>query len=94
MKSTGIIRRIDDLGRIVIPLGLRKSLSIEEGDAFEYFTEDDKVILRKYKPVDAVKNAIAEAKLGVKDYCFLPTEKSVKILKKLIEIENIMKGDD
>lgn len=51
MKSTGIVRRIDDLGRLVLPKELRKSLDIlGKGDAVEIFTEDDKVILKKYQP--------------------------------------------
>lgn len=50
MRSTGITRRLDDLGRIVIPKEVRKSLGIKEGDAMEIFTEDGAIILEKYKP--------------------------------------------
>lgn len=50
LKATGIVRRIDDLGRIVIAKELRKTLGINEGDPIEAFVEDDKVILRKYQP--------------------------------------------
>ena len=48
MKSTGIVRKIDDLGRIVIPKEIRKSLNIENNDDIEIFTEEDKIILKKY----------------------------------------------
>ena len=48
MKSTGIVRRIDDLGRVVIPKELRRTLGISEGDPMEIFTEKDTIILRKY----------------------------------------------
>lgn len=52
MKATGIIRRIDDLGRIVIPKEIRKTLHIRESDPLEIFTEkDDSVILKKYSPI-------------------------------------------
>ena len=51
MKSTGIIRRTDDLGRIVIPKEIRESFEIEEGTAIEIFTEENKVILKKYTPL-------------------------------------------
>lgn len=49
MKATGIIRRMDELGRVVIPKEVRKSLGFEDGAPFEIFTEDnDKIIFRKY----------------------------------------------
>ena len=51
MKATGIIRRIDELGRVVIPRELRRTLHIDERDPMEVFVEADKVILRKYEPV-------------------------------------------
>lgn len=50
MKSTGVVRRIDDLGRIVIPKEIRKVNGIAEGDPMEIFTDGDKIILRKYEP--------------------------------------------
>ena len=52
MKSTGIVRPIDKLGRIVIPRELRNSLNISEGDPMEIFTSNDKIVLRKYQPSD------------------------------------------
>lgn len=50
MKSTGIVRKVDSLGRVVIPIELRKILNIETEDSLEIFTDDDKIILRKYQP--------------------------------------------
>lgn len=52
MKATGIVRRIDDLGRIVIPKELRRSLKIKEGDPLEVFTENDAICFKKYHPYD------------------------------------------
>ena len=52
MKATGIVRRVDDLGRIVIPKEIRRTLKIREGDPLEIYTEKDGgVILRKYSPM-------------------------------------------
>ena len=52
MKATGIIRRIDDLGRIVIPKEIRKTMHIRESDPLEIFTErDGAIILKKYSPM-------------------------------------------
>ena len=52
MKSTGIVRRVDELGRIVLPIELRRSLNINERDTLEIFVDDEKVILKKYEPAD------------------------------------------
>lgn len=52
MKATGIVRRIDDLGRVVIPKEIRRTLRIREGDPLEIFTDvDGQVILKKYSPI-------------------------------------------
>ena len=52
MKATGIVRRIDDLGRIVIPKEIRRTLRIREGDPLEIFTDKDgEVIFKKYSPI-------------------------------------------
>lgn len=50
MKETGMIRPVDRLGRVVIPMEIRRRFSMDEGDCFEIFTEEDKIILKKYKP--------------------------------------------
>jgi transcriptional pleiotropic regulator of transition state genes len=50
MKSTGIVRRVDVLGRVVIPIELRRTMGIEEKDSLEIFVDDNKIILRKYQP--------------------------------------------
>ena len=50
MKSTGIVRKVDELGRIVLPIELRRTLDIAERDELEIYLDDDKVILKKYEP--------------------------------------------
>ena len=50
MKATGIVRRIDDLGRIVIPKELRRTMGVKEGDPMEFYVKDDKIIIKKYQP--------------------------------------------
>lgn len=50
MKSTGIVRKVDELGRIVLPIEMRHTLDIEEKDALEIYVEGSSVILKKYKP--------------------------------------------
>ncbi|SDM57481.1 AbrB/MazE/SpoVT family DNA-binding domain-containing protein [Sediminibacillus halophilus] len=50
MKSTGVVRKLDQLGRIVIPMEVRRNLEIEEKDPVEIFVDEDKIVLQKYKP--------------------------------------------
>lgn len=49
MKSTGIVRKVDELGRVVIPIELRRTLSIEIKDPLEIYVDDESIILRKYE---------------------------------------------
>ena len=62
MKSTGIVRKVDELGRIVLPIELRRTLGIEEKDRIEIFVDGESIILRKYQPAcifcDSAKDII------------------------------------
>jgi len=50
MKSTGIVRKVDELGRVVLPIELRRTLNISEKDALEIYVDGNQVILKKYEP--------------------------------------------
>lgn len=50
MKSTGIVRKVDELGRVVIPIELRRTLGIGEKDALEIYVDGEKILLKKYEP--------------------------------------------
>ena len=68
MKATGIVRRIDDLGRVVIPKEIRRTLRIREGDPLEIFVDrDGEVILKKYSPI---------GEHYVKNLCFSELQKA------------------
>ena len=62
MKSTGTVRKVDELGRIVLPIEMRRTLDIGEKDALEIYEEGSSVILKKYKPscvfCDATKDIV------------------------------------
>ncbi|MCR5146864.1 MAG: stage V sporulation protein T [Clostridia bacterium] len=61
MKATGVVRRIDDLGRVVIPKEIRKTLRIKEGDPLEIFTDKEgKIILKKYSPIGELSEFATE----------------------------------
>ena len=80
MKSTGVVRRVDELGRIVIPIELRRTLDIAEKDALEIYVDGEQIILKKYEPAcifcgdardvinykgkNICKNCMEELKLG------------------------------
>ena len=51
LKSTGVVRRIDDLGRIVIPKEIRKNMKIKDGESVEIYLDSDNIILKKYSPL-------------------------------------------
>lgn len=60
MKATGVVRRLDDLGRLVIPKEIRKQYRLKEGDSIEIFTEEDRIIIQKF---DTLSKHIEEIKL-------------------------------
>ena len=63
MKSTGIVRKVDELGRIVLPIEMRRTLDIAEKDALEIYVEGESIILRKYQAAcvfcDSTKNIVS-----------------------------------
>lgn len=93
MKAAGIIRRIDDLGRVVIPREVRRSLGIREGDAFELFmTEDCRgVIFQKYSFDTPVAEALKSLRVAVED-----SEMSCRMefLQSITELESRLKLED
>ena len=60
MKSTGIVRKVDELGRIVLPIEMRRTLDIEEKDALEIYVEGDSIILRKYQAACVFCDSVRE----------------------------------
>lgn len=57
MKDTGVVRKIDELGRFTLPMELRRKLNIEVGDPLEVFVEDDSIVLKKYIASDIFTGA-------------------------------------
>jgi transcriptional pleiotropic regulator of transition state genes len=76
MKSIGVVRKVDELGRIVIPKSLRETLDIKEKDALEIFTDNDRIILQKYHPAcEFCSNADDIVYFGEKRLCRACIEK-------------------
>lgn len=82
MKNTGIVRKLDELGRITIPIELRRSLGIEDKGALEIFTQDDVIVLKKYEPTCIFTGE----KDDLVDYCGKKvSKKSIEALVKLLD---------
>ncbi len=82
MKSTGIVRKVDELGRVVIPIELRRTLGIGEKDALEIFVDGEKIVLKKYEPA-CIFTGNAENLIFYKGK--MVSEESVKELLALME---------
>ncbi|HFJ9279672.1 AbrB family transcriptional regulator [Bacillus cereus] len=87
MKSTGITRKVDELGRIVLPKELRTTLGIAEKDPIEIFVEDEKIILQKYKSYDAcaITGDISEKNISLANGQIVLSPEGAKLLIKEIQ---------
>ncbi|OPD41750.1 AbrB/MazE/SpoVT family DNA-binding domain-containing protein [Bacillus thuringiensis] len=87
MKSTGVTRKVDELGRIVLPKELRRTLGIAEKDPIEIFVEDEKIILQKYKSYDAcaITGDISEKNISLANGQIVLSLEGAKLLIKEIQ---------
>ena len=87
MKATGVTRRVDELGRIVLPKELRRTLGIVEKDPIEIFVEDEKIILQKYKSNDAcaITGDISEKNISLANGQIVLSLEGAKLLIKEIQ---------
>ncbi|KOS61705.1 AbrB/MazE/SpoVT family DNA-binding domain-containing protein [Lysinibacillus agricola] len=85
MKSTGIVRKVDDLGRVVLPIELRRTLGIDVKDALEIFIDKDQIILQKYQPnteKDEVVASLKKMAAGAKNPNVLETiDRAIKLIR-------------
>ena len=100
MKETGILRRIDELGRIVVPKEIRKKLKIREGDNLDIFVSEDNVILKKYSPLndlEAILSVLLDAYKKIYNVSIVvadltkiiaSTKAEIKVDEKLEEVIN------
>lgn len=88
MKETGIIRRMDDLGRIVIPKEIRRLFNLNEGDALELFLHEQGVFYKKYDPAKPVKACLTTLKEAVMDEPAL--QRADEVMQKISELEDLL----
>lgn len=91
MKATGIVRRVDDLGRVVIPKEIRRALTIRENDALEIFTEDGCVIFKKYAPYAPYETKLASIKAEILKEDGM--DNKLEILRKINEITELLRAE-
>ena len=92
-KSTGIIRRVDDLGRLVIPREIRRNLGIHEGDPVELFTDEKGVYFKKYTPAESTAKKIRRLSLEIGEAADVSPAASHRVIEALRELERAIKDD-
>ena len=93
MKATGIVRRVDDLGRVVIPKEIRRSMGIKEGELLEIFLDGrDTVCFRKYGI--NLTGEVDHLREQIETYCDLPHESQSRIDILLREVRELVKSEE
>lgn len=92
MKATGIVRRVDDLGRIVIPKEIRRTMRITEGYPMEMFVIEDGIMLRKYNPIQNISSILQDLKNAIDSEGDI--QNKAFLLRKLKEVEEILTRGD
>ena len=94
MKATGIVRRVDDLGRVVIPKDIRRAIGIREGEPLEIFIEgEDTVCFRKYK--NNLSDAVEHLRERIENCCDDLTYGTLMRIDALLEeVQELVKGEE
>lgn len=95
MKATGVVRRIDDLGRLCLPKEIRRTLHIAPGDPIEFFVDDNSIILHRYDSYGDMQQLLdnMEHKIRLSD-TLIPGKQLNKLLDKLKEMRAILREEN
>ena len=88
LKDTGIVRKIDELGRVVLPIELRRTMNIAEGDPLEILVEGNHIILRRYDNAIAIQDDLQRIAARARDD--LPTDKATKVDALLRQVAEVL----
>ena len=95
MNGTGIVRRVDYLGRIVLPKEIRRKLGINEGTPMEIYASAESVTIQKYYPENELSSMAANLQEAVDDMCVdLGPKKTGDIRRHIREIQNLLKQEN
>ena len=92
MKATGMVRKVDDLGRVVLPKEIRTNLGIDVGVPVEFYVDGDLLIIKKYDAAGSVEELVAklEYEIRMKEHLLTPKQMA-KLNKKIQELKAIVK---
>ena len=92
MKATGMVRKVDDLGRIVVPIELRRNLGISVGDPVEFYVDGQTIIVKKYDATGSVAELVdkLESEIRMKEQLLTPKQMAA-LDEKLQELKEIVK---
>lgn len=90
MENRGIVRRVDDLGRIVIPKDMRRELGISDGDPMEMLMTDEGVLIRPYPCASGIMSYLRNLKTAIMDDSYLKESDHEVMLGKLKELEHML----
>lgn len=97
MKSTGVIRKIDELGRIVLPKEIRRNLGIRDGENLEIFVENDHILLKKYSKMQdysEIVKSLGSVVDNIYDFKMIITDRDKILYSKIDGVESNMEIDD
>ncbi|MCS1352362.1 AbrB/MazE/SpoVT family DNA-binding domain-containing protein [Mechercharimyces sp. CAU 1602] len=89
LKSTGIVRKVDELGRVVIPIELRRTLGIGEKDALEIYVDGERIVLKKYEPACIFSGEVDET---IRYKNKVVSKQAVEEMYNLIKDESVTNG--
>jgi len=95
MKATGLVRRIDDLGRVVIPKEIRRTYGINNGDPLEIFTDNEGfIILKKYDPLPEINNRVVALQEMINENTNYTPDVTKKAVSLLTELEKLLNENE
>lgn len=90
MKATGMVRRLDDLGRLCIPVELRRALKISKRDCVEFYADGDRLIVKKHDAAGDLEQILDNAERGIRDQEIVAPETVAALLAKMEEMKAIV----
>lgn len=95
MKATGVVRRLDDLGRLCLPKEIRRTLHISPGDPIEFFVDDNSIILRRYDSYGDMQQLLDNMERNIRlSDTLIPGKQLSKLLDKLKEMRAILREEN
>lgn len=92
MKATGIVRKLDSLGRVIIPMELRRTMKLSKHDCVEFFTEEGRIVMRKYDATTDLQQILEDTERSIQLQDYMEPGMTAALISKLEEMKAIVKG--